>query len=40
MFGAWYAVSRISTPEPRTIDLNRGEKIASRSMTRKRFPVS
>ena len=25
MFGAWYAVSKISTPEPLTIDLKRGE---------------
>ena len=27
MFGAWYAVSNISTPEPPTIDLKAGEKI-------------
>ena len=39
MFGAWYAVSKTSTPESRIIDLNGDEKIASRSMARKRFPV-
>jgi len=32
-------VGKTSTPESRVIDLNRGEKIASRSMTRNRFPV-
>ena len=39
MFGAWYAVSRISTPESPMINLNRDEKIASRSMTKKRLPI-